>query len=291
MGGAPGDGFAIWRPALSDKTSFFAQLGLGFSLNPLRVDNYVDDLRNAAKIKGNPLTTQLTTTMAVGVELLGRLSLQIAFPLTLYQAGSPTDSPLIPAQFRSVSISSPAPGDLRIEARGVVARNASKSFTLGLSAAAILPTGNPYAFTSDRGFGASFGFGAEYDARIVTVALNAAYRLRPTTVLNELLVSSEVVYGVGAYVPLRRGSIRLGAELFGGFGASPTTEIVYAVPKPQNRTNVGDLDTTPLEWMLNGKMYFGVKRRTYAGLGAGTRLTGGYAPDFRSVALVGAAYE
>jgi outer membrane protein OmpA-like peptidoglycan-associated protein len=105
------------------------------------------------------------------------------------------------------------------------------------------------------------------------VVLNAAYRLRPFAHLNELNVSNEVLYGLGGYVPLRKGTIRVGAELFGAFGAG--------------KQNTGDLDTTPLEWNVNGRMYFTAQRQLWAGLSAGTRLTGGYAPDFRSVLLFG----
>jgi hypothetical protein len=56
----------------------------------------------------------------------------------------------------------------------------------------------------------------------------------------------------------------------------------------QTDDHVGDLDAAPLEWMLNGRMFF--TRAVYAGLGAGTRMTGGYAPDFRAVAVVGRAF-
>ena len=62
------------------------------------------------------------------------------------------------------------------------------------------------------------------------VTLNAAYRLRPTVALDELVVSSEVLYALGVYVPLWRGRLRVGAELFGGFGASPSKLPVHSVP-------------------------------------------------------------
>jgi OmpA-OmpF porin, OOP family len=289
MAGAPGDGIAVWRPDLSDKTRFFGQLGLGLAVNPLRVDNYVDNLDNAAKIKGNPVSSQFTTYFNVGAEILGRVSLQVAFPLVAYQTGNPTNNTVVNLPQPAVSFKTTAPGDLRIEARVVVFRTEARDFKLALSGAAYVPTGDRYSFTGDAGPGGSFGFAAEYDAKVVAVTLNAAYRLRPTVALNELVVSSEVLYGLGIYVPLRRGTIRVGAEFFGGFGASPSTQPVNTTP-PATRSNIGDLDTTPLEWMLNGRMFFTAKRQVYAGLGAGTRLTGGYAPDFRAVAVVGGSF-
>jgi outer membrane protein OmpA-like peptidoglycan-associated protein len=275
IAGAPGDGFAVWRPDVADRTRFFGQLGLGLAVNPFRVDNYVDNLNKAAKLQ-TPLSTQFITYVDVGAEILSRLSLQVSFPLTAYQAGSFADAKA-------------APGDLRIEARGILYRSPSRAFKLGVNAGVFIPTGNKYAFAGDGAVGGLFGLGLEYDAKTVAVALNAAYRLRPTVALEELVVSSEVVYALGVYVPVRKGTIRLGAELFGGFGASPSKLPVTSTPA-KTRSNIGDLDTTPLEWMLNGRMFFTPKRQVYAGLGAGSRLTGGYAPDFRAVALVGGSF-
>jgi outer membrane protein OmpA-like peptidoglycan-associated protein len=291
MAGAPGDGIAVWRPDVAEKTRFFGQLGLGLAINPLRVDNYVDNLDNARKLK-NPLSAQFITYVDVGAEILDRLSIQLAFPLVAYQAANPTNvtvngTPLL--QQNSADARSVAPGDLRLEARFIAYRSADRAFKLGLQAAAIFPTGNKLSYAGDGAVGAAFGVGVEYDARKVIVALNAGYRLRPTVVLNELVVGNEVTYGLGAWVPLRRGTIRLGAELFGAFGASPGKAKVFTTP-PQTRSNVGDLDTTPLEWLLSGRMYFTTKRQAYAGLGAGSRLTGGYAPDFRTVAVVGGSF-
>ena len=73
MAGAPGDGFAVWRPDMAEKTRFFGQLGLGLAVNPLRVENYVDNTYYADKIRGNPLTAQLVTygcgSLIVGTEI------------------------------------------------------------------------------------------------------------------------------------------------------------------------------------------------------------------------------
>ena len=59
MAGAPGDGFAAWRPNVAKETRFFGQVGLGLTVNPLRVDNYVDNTYYADKIHGSPLTARL----------------------------------------------------------------------------------------------------------------------------------------------------------------------------------------------------------------------------------------
>ena len=288
MAGAPGDGFAVWRPNVAEETRFFGQLGLGLTVNPLRVDNYVDNLYYADKIHGNPLSTQLIAYLNLGVEILNRLSIQAAFPLIAYQAGNPTNNTAAKLPQSSVDLQHAAAGDLRLEGRVIVYRSDARAFKLTLSAAGYFPTGNKLSFAGDNGLGASFGFAAEYDAKIVAVTLNAAYRFRPTVALNEVTVSNEVIYALGAYVPLRKGTVLLGAELFGGFGAGGKGP---ALGGRARKSNVGDLDTTPLEWMLNGKVFFTVKRQAFAGFGVGTRLTGGYAPDFRGVAIVGGSFS
>jgi OOP family OmpA-OmpF porin len=276
MAGAPDDGIAVWRPDVGRDTRFFGQLGIGYALNPLRVDNFVDDLNKAEKLKGPPLSGQLVTYLDAGVEIMNRGTIHVSFPFVAYQSGNPTNNTDVKLPQDSVDLKAVAPGDLRLEGRFVVYRNESRSFKLAVSAAALIPTGNKFSFAGDNGVGGSFGFATEYNVKSFFVVFNAAYRLRPTAQLNELTVSHELLYGLGGYVPLRKGTIRLGAELFGGIGAG--------------KGNTGDLDTSPLEWSLNGRMYFTAKRQVYAGLGVGTRLTGGYAPDFRGVAVVGGSF-
>ena len=284
MAGGPDDGIGIWRPEVARSTRFFAQVGLGFALNPFRVDNYVDDLNKAEKIAGPPVSSQLITYVNAGVELFNRASVQVAFPLILNQGGSPSNNTDAKLSQDPVDLKSVAPMDLRLEGRFVVYRNEARSFKLALTAAAFIPTGSKFSFAGDNGAGAAFGFATEYNARSFFVVLNAAYRLRPSAVLNELNVGSEVLYGLGGYVPLRKGTIRVGAELFGGFGAAGGMKKNAVTGRT---SNVGDLDTTPLEWNVNGRMYFTAQRQLWAGLSAGTRLTGGYAPDFRSVLVFG----
>lgn len=288
MAGAPDDGVAIWRPDMANKTRFFEQVGLGLSINPLRASNIADNLIVQRTLPGNPLTRQVIDYSNVGAEILGRLSIQVAFPLIVDQAGNRTRSPRMRTA-TPVTLDTVAAGDTRIEARGLILRTDDRVFKLALNAAVYVPTANKLTFAGDPGAGAAFGIAAEYDATVVAVVLNAAYHYRPTVVFNELPVSSEFQYGLGVFAPLRRGTIRLGAEFFGAVGANPNKERVYnsAPPGASMKSNVGDLDATPLEWMLNGRMYFTPGRQVYAGLGAGTRLTGGFAPDFRAVAVVG----
>src|SRR3954451_7441850 len=48
MAGAPDDAIGLWRPQMGEKTRFFGQLWLGFSLNPFRINNEVADPQQRA---------------------------------------------------------------------------------------------------------------------------------------------------------------------------------------------------------------------------------------------------
>jgi OmpA-OmpF porin, OOP family len=166
MAGAPGDGIAVWRPHMSDQTRFYGQLGLGLSMNPLRTDNYVHNEGLAKLIPNNLIPLQLITYVDVGVEILGRVALQVSFPLTAYQAVNP---PAVPLTGRAGTVSFDlghiAAGDMRFEARGIVFRTEARDFKLGVSAAAFAPTGSTFSFGGDHGAGTELGLGAEYDAK------------------------------------------------------------------------------------------------------------------------------
>lgn len=277
MAGAPEDGIGVWRPHLGEETRFFGQLGLGVSVHPLRNDNYVDDLRIEEQINGDgPVTSQLITYLNAGVEILGRAALQASFPLILFQDGNQTYSRELGIA-ATTDLKTAAPMDLRLDARVVVLELDERRFRLGLTAAAFVPIGSKYSFGGDRSVSSSFGLGAEYDFQQLIVTLNAGVALRPRAQLHELIVGSELTYGLGAYLPLRDDTIRLGAEVFGSFGLLDDTR--------------GELDASPIEWLVNGKAFITKDKAVYVGAGAGTRLSGGYAPDFRGVAVIGGAFS
>jgi len=160
MAGAPDDGIGVWRSDMADTTRFFGQLGLGFALNPLRVASTIDNLDNVGKVTGNPLTRQVITYFGAGVEILGRVSLQVAFTVIVNQAGNAT---LPSPEQAAVTPASAATGDLRVEARVVLACSASRAFSLALNVAVYAPTGNRLSYGGDNGPGAAFGFAGEYD--------------------------------------------------------------------------------------------------------------------------------
>jgi outer membrane protein OmpA-like peptidoglycan-associated protein len=274
IGGAPADGIAVWRPEIG-QTRFYGQFGLGYSLRPLRVDNHVDDLNKAETLLGPPVSNQLTAYVTAGAEILERGAVQVTFPLALFQNGNPTSNTAVGLD-QAVNMQPVAPMDLRLDGRFIVFRNESKSFKLGVRAQLFLPLGNEFSFAGDNETSANLGLATEYDAKKFFVTLNAGIALRPTAVLHEFTVGRELTYGLGGYIPLMQDRLRVGAELFGSIGLLPKT--------------AGELDASPLEWSVNGKMAIDQKRRFWGGLGVGSRLTGGYAPDMRIVAVIGGAF-
>ncbi|WP_433937752.1 OmpA family protein [Sorangium cellulosum] len=277
MAGAPDDGFGVWRPHMGERTRLFGQLGLGVSVHPLRNDNYVDNLAIEEQLQGDgPVTSQLITYLNAGVEILGRGSLQVSFPVILFQDGNQTYNRDLGLN-QSVDLKTAAPMDLRIDARVVPLELDERRFRLGLTGAVFVPLGNTYSFAGDRTVSSAFGLGAEYDFKDFIVTLNTGVAIRPHVQLNELHVGTELTYGVGGYVPLRDDTIRVGAEVFGSFGLIKETR--------------GELDASPIEWQLNSRMFLTKDKALYAGAGVGTRMSGGYAPDFRGVAIVGGSFS
>jgi OmpA-OmpF porin, OOP family len=111
----------------------------------------------------------------------------------------------------------------------------------------------------------------EYDFKSFFMVLNTGFHFRPSYGVNDFGGSHEWTFGGGAFVPLRDGNVRIGAQVFGSVGVDSRA----------------DGDNIPLEWMLEGRMALDAKKQGYIGAGGGTRLTAGYAPDFRVVAVAG----
>jgi OOP family OmpA-OmpF porin len=265
MAGAPNDGLGVWRPEVSDKVRFFGQLGLGIQANPFRAENYI-----ATPGVANPVEAQFGMYLNVGVEFLKRVQVQIQFPAILYQARNATSST------PPVSGPASAPQDMRFELRGVILRNEARTFRLGANAALMAPTGDEYAWAGEGAMSGYLGVAAEYDFKSFYIDVNTGFLFRPQSFLTsdqEFFVGNDWRYGIGGYIPLRDGTIRLGVELFGSASIEPTS--------PFNANN------STLEWLAQGKMALDEKKRLHVGAGAGTRLTPGYAPDFRALITIG----
>jgi outer membrane protein OmpA-like peptidoglycan-associated protein len=280
MAGAPDDAIGLWRPQMGEKTRFYGQLGLGFGYEPFRLENYIasDQIRSLASQQvGQPVTYQLITYADIGVEIVDRFAIQIELPVILNQGSNRTDVAGLPGDATTASPSAAAAMDLRADARVILYRNDARSFKLAANATLWAPTGNKYSYSGDGSLGGGIGVAAEYDIKKVFFLLNTGFQFRPSNSIGDFSVGPEWRYGVGVFAPLRDGSIRLGAEIFGSLGIGGT-----------GATGLGA--NAPIEWMGEGRFYLDQKKRGWAGVGGGTRLSAGYAPDFRVVAVIGYSF-
>lgn len=289
IAGAPSDGVAIFRPEVG-KTRLFGQLAFGYSLNPLRTDNHVDDIDKAATLKGPPVANQVATYLTAGAEILERGTIGVTFPLALYQNGDPNGNPVAAIGLPQIgNMKAFAPMDLRLDGRFLVFRNDAKTFKLAVRAAVFFPSGDALAFAGDSKTWANFAVATEYDLKKFFLTLNLGASLRSRAEMHELTVGNELTYGLGGYVPLMEDRIRIGLEIFGSAGLIPSSPQAPG-DLGDGDGSLGDLDSMPVEWSVNGRMALDAKRNSFASLSLGSRLNGGMAPDFRAVLAVGGAF-
>ena len=286
MAGAPDDAIGLWRPQMGAKTRFFGQLGLGFAYDPFRIENELSQPNakmQATQLLGNPVTSQLQAYADVGVEIFDRFAFQVELPVILYQGTNPTNLNSGSGSTEATQVTSPnvaAPMDTRIDARVIVFRNEARSFKLGAEASVWVPSGNKFSFSGDGAVSGGIGAAAELDLKKFFLTFNTGFQFRPPNQVNAFGVTHEWRYALGGFFPLRDGTIRLGAEIFGSLGLSQVQGMT-GQPSTYLAANA------PLEWMAEGRFFLTEKKRLWVGVGGGSRLTPGYSPDFRLVAVVG----
>lgn len=275
-GGGPDDGVGLWRPELAEKPRFYTELALGFALNPFRIENHIDDdlqRRQLAEVSGAPVRQQFGATLNAGVELFQRFAFQIMLPITFVQTGNATSAAGIPAAVDAVDLQTAAAGDMRFDLRGVPFRTDDGFFKLGANANIFAPSGNEKSFTGDKTTSGGFGVAAELDWKDFILALNTGMHFRPEAEVNDFDVGHELEFGLGAFIPLRDDRVRIGGEIFGSVMVSGE--------------DAGTVNTTPLEWMAEGRFALDDAKQVWLNGWGGTRLTPGYAPDFRTGVSVG----
>jgi outer membrane protein OmpA-like peptidoglycan-associated protein len=273
MAGAPEDTIGMWRPQMGEKTRFFGQAGLGFSYDAFRVENHIEDIKQRYAYTA-PVKPQLITYLDVGVEILDRFAFQVELPVIVYQSGGKTSSPQFGGD--SIGLKPVAPMDMRMDFRAILYRNDDRSFKLGAEAGVWVPTGNALSFGGDGGASGTLSLSAEINLKKVFFLVNTGPQFRPVGGFNDFSVANEWRYAGGAFIPMRDGAFRLGAQIFGsaGFGQKGA----YTAPN------------TPLEWLAEMRIATDVRKRGWFSFGGGSRLTAGYAPDFRIVALAGYSF-
>lgn len=294
MPGAPEDGVALFRPETNQRNIFYGQLGIGYSLRPLKVRNITSDQQTITRTnRTSVIQDQLTVYGSAGFQILDRATIGVTFPWTPaqtgenpnYSAGSIQGSGQGTTTY--VQPGGPSASDLRIDLRGTIARTADRKSAFGAQVSFFAPTGTTSNFGGDNGAAAMLMLTGETTIKWITLVANTGIHLRPRRSINDpsngsgLGVGNEWRFAVGAFVPLKEGKYRIGGTIFGQTGIESDDLIGNTFFRKQN---------TPLEWQVEGRMKFGPADHWWVGAAAGTRFfVSAYgAPDLRVVGLVGA---
>jgi outer membrane protein OmpA-like peptidoglycan-associated protein len=287
---------------VQEHSIFYVQVGLGFALNPMRMSNILNGTNTAGALRNSPsevVSSQLSTYMSAGFELLDRLTLGATFPVAWEESGNqPIYSSFgVPSNATTAfSTSGPAVGDLRLDGRYVVDRSDDGTKALGLQLSIFAPTGSSTNFGGDGAVAWMPMVTGEwaptpFPLPMIFVA-NLGVDFRPDNSINDpngnhgpkqgLGIGDELRWAIGALLPLKAGMYRVGATIFGQTGLTSDNTTGDTAFTGQN---------TPIEWNIEGRMKLPMILDTdhwFAGAGLGSRILGGYgAPDFRVVALIG----
>jgi hypothetical protein len=279
ISGAPDDGFMLWRPFMHERTRFYGMAALGYSHRPLRAETLAVNQQTADRIE-DPIRGQFITYLSVGTEIASRFGFNVSLPVVAYQfRGDDPQARGVGGGFDTAAV---AMHDLRLDARVKAHESNNRKFRLGLGGAAWVPTGDPESFTSDRSVTGWLYGSTEYDFGKFLIGGMLGPHFRPERGISgtaaDFALSSEMRWVVGAYLPLREGKIRLGAEVWGTTGLTEADgESTFFAEK-----------NTDIEWLAQARFALGQQQRTWVMAGGGTRLAAGYgAPDFRILASIG----
>ncbi len=274
LGTNPDDGFATWRPVMSERTRFFGDLTAGYVLRPVGISAVTDDprlRRDGAALISN----QATLFASVGTEILGRFGFAVTAPLTVVNTSNDPGTGVT----QGVDVNMVAAGDVRLDARGIAYASDSGAFRLGGSLSVFVPTGDRFSFTGDRDVHSLVQALVEERLGPFILTENVGVHVRPFHELGLLRIRNEAVFAGGIFLPLREGQWRVGAQVHGSTGLG----------EEAGKSTFFSRRNTPLEWLGEVRHAFGGEARPWwVQLGAGTLLLNGYsAPDLRVLARVG----
>ncbi|NUP10539.1 MAG: OmpA family protein [Polyangiaceae bacterium] len=271
IGTAPDDGIGVWRPEMAEKPRLYGQFALGLSWNPFRIEHELENEESQQEMalrSGAPVREQLTAYMGIGFEVFKRIGVNVMFPLTLVQTGNPTSVPGVIGATDPVDLAPVAAGDIRFEGRGVIIRTADGFFKLGANANIFAPSGNDQSFTGEKDVAGGVGLATELDWKVFILTFDTGFHFRPESAVNDFTTGHEWNYGLAGFLPLRDNTIRLGLEVFGSLQMTGPDKATVA--------------SSPIEWMAEGRFTLDKKKQLYLNGYGGTRMSPGYAPDFRT---------
>jgi outer membrane protein OmpA-like peptidoglycan-associated protein len=300
--GAPDDGVVLFRPRARDHAIFYAQLGLGLAVDPLRTGNITNVPSIQRVSAGNVITDQISTYMSVGVEFLHRFTAGLTFPSAWIEGGNQprVGNGLVPVGATTAfSTTGPAIGDTRLDLRGMVWTSEDEQWSIGAGLGIFLPTGSSDNFGGDGSVSWLPMIDGEWTPPKLPLPLtfvaNTGIHIRPENGVNDpggqhgppegLGIGNEWRWAVGALMPIAD-RYRVGLTIFGQTGLTNDSTVGNTVFNIQN---------TPIEWNAEGRMNYpiaGALEHLFFGASVGTRLTDGYGgPDFRMVLLAGSYWS
>jgi outer membrane protein OmpA-like peptidoglycan-associated protein len=279
----PDDLFATFRPHVAERTRFFFDGYADYIRRPIKT-RYITNEGRQQSDQPAVVNNQANLYLSAGAELIGRLSLSATLPITFVNTAT---GDLI-RKTQGVNLDSFAVGDLRFDARGILAQNDAKSLRFGLAGTVFFSTGNEKSFAGD-GFGhALLQALGEQKAGPVVIVQNLGVHFRNRHDLGNdtgrLSFANEMTFGVGAFVPFRSGRARIGGQIYGSTGISKVDNLGNTEKKSTFFTN----QHTPVEWLGEVRFALDQNQRWWFNGGGGTLIKPAYnTPDFRVIAGIG----
>jgi len=263
-GESPDDGFAISRPVGGGHLDVAAQLQLDYSHDPLVYESRLGDASTETQ---SVVSDQLVLHPVVAMGLGDRWVVALGVPVGIRSDGAGLAGRGTP--------DGAVPNDVWLGLRGVVLGDRDDAFALAAQLTGTVPTARIFGSDGSEAFAGSSGPTGEPELLLevrpgpVRLAVNLGARLRRTEAFDSLSVGNDLTYGLGAWAPLRDGTIEPGVEAHGA----------TAISDP------GDREASPLEALAGVRLRAG---GFSIGLATGAGITRGYgSPDLRVVSAVG----
>lgn len=228
-------------------------------------------LRNPDKTEFAALVDhQIGADILAAIGFTSWLDFYVHIPLTLYQVGEFPNDPLNFPGLSGQSMSGFFLGDIRLGLKFRILDERRHGISLGIKGFVTVPTaqlgGRFKKFQGEDPLSAGGMLTLSREISIVNIVFNFGYRFNPRTQLLNLVVSHELMYGLGLSIDVVHRKFALLAEIAGAVSVSENISVQAA----------------PLDVLLGMRFYPLSTRNLALNLGAGFPITPGYgSPLFR----------